>query len=166
MDQPPHRVVLLMVYELHRLGYQRLRIEPGMSPSGMYWRCALASAAHFSAAYGAGIVNRDAPVARYGSGQDRAYFGWEDAADDTSQELAYKFVERFPEVCAQSWGQDWAYAGWYMELLRLTEPSGAPIVYADWDLDPGVVSVIGDTANDTVALPPSGEHASDTMLSE
>src|SRR5438445_11614927 len=33
------RLLLLMVAELHRRGYQQLRIAPYMSPSGMHWRC-------------------------------------------------------------------------------------------------------------------------------
>jgi hypothetical protein len=158
MNLPPHRVILLMVHELHRLGYQRLRIQPSMAPSGVHWRCTLASAAHFSARFGAELAVHTVAVARYGSGHERAYFGWQDAAGDTPKQLARKFIERFPEVCAQSWGPDWIYAGWYMELLRLTEPAGAPIVYADWELDPNVVSVIGESAHQAVALPPPGEH--------
>ena len=31
--------VLAMVGELHRRGYQKLRVMSFMSPNGMYWRC-------------------------------------------------------------------------------------------------------------------------------
>lgn len=35
------RRLLEMVQVLHLQGYERLRINPGMSPSGCYWRCEL-----------------------------------------------------------------------------------------------------------------------------
>jgi len=31
--------VLAMIGELHKRGYQRLRVMPYLSPSGAYWRC-------------------------------------------------------------------------------------------------------------------------------
>jgi hypothetical protein len=30
-----------MVHELHKAGYQRIRILPYLSPSGAYWRCTI-----------------------------------------------------------------------------------------------------------------------------
>jgi hypothetical protein len=39
--------VLVMVGELHKLGYQRLRVMPHMAPSGTYWRCTIASINRF-----------------------------------------------------------------------------------------------------------------------
>jgi hypothetical protein len=157
VDLPPQRVLLLMVAELHRLGYQRLRIVPGVAPSGLYWRCTLASAAHFSAQDGARIASAG-PLARYTTGQARAYFDWPDAADDTPEQLAHKFLERFPEIAAESLGADAAYAEWYAEMLRLSEPDGVPIVYADWELEPGVLTIVGDIAGGSVRLPPGGEY--------
>jgi hypothetical protein len=150
-------MLLLMVAELHRLGYQRLRIVPGVAPSGLYWRCTLASAAHFSDQHGARIASQG-PVARYSTGQARAYFDWPDAADDTPEQLARKFLARFPEIAAQSQGADAAYAEWYAEMLRLTEPDGAPIAYADWELEPGALQVVGEVARGSVPLPPGGEY--------
>jgi hypothetical protein len=157
MDLAPQRVLLLMVAELHRLGYQRLRIVPGVAPSGLYWRCTFASAAHFSARHGARIA-KDGPMARYSTGQARAYFDWPDAADDTPEQLARKFLERFPEIAAQSQGADAAYAEWYAEMLRLSEPDGAPIAYADWELDPNALEFAGEIARGSVPLPPGGEY--------
>jgi hypothetical protein len=150
-------MLLLMVAELHRLGYQRLRIEPAMAASGVHWRCALASAAQFGVRHGA-LLAENGPVARYSTGQGRAYFDWPDAADDTPAQLARKFIERFPEIATQSQGADVAYADWYAEMLRLTEPDGAPIAYADWELDPSVLMVVGEVARVSVPLPPGGEY--------
>jgi hypothetical protein len=46
MEAAVYRKALLMVGELHVRGYQRLRIAPGMSASGCYWRCSVTPAAH------------------------------------------------------------------------------------------------------------------------
>ena len=138
MELPPYRLLLLMVAELHRLGYQRLRIAPGMAPSGMHWRCGFASAAQFSVRHGA-LIAGSGPAARYSSGQARAYFDWPDAAGDTPEQLAHKFVERFPEIATQSQGADTACA--------------------DWELDPGALMVVGDIARGSVLFPPGGEFS-------
>ena len=135
-----YRDILLMIHELHRLGYQRLRIKPGMSASGMHWRCA--------------ITALGAQAANYGSAQERAPFGWDDAAEDTPAQLAQKFIARFGELCAHGRGTDQAYAGWYAEMLRASEPAGAPIFYADWELDRAVVTLIGESGHATFRLPP------------
>src|SRR4051794_26823117 len=81
-------------------------------------------------------------AALYTTGQEAAYFGWEDAANDTVSQLADKFIERFPEICAKGKGSDPTYAMWYRELLRTTEPNGFPIAYADYDLPDGCLPLI------------------------
>ena len=51
--------ILSMVGELHKLGLQRLRISPGMSPSGLYWRCAITPADNILQSHGAMIGRFD-----------------------------------------------------------------------------------------------------------
>ena len=149
------RKVLLLVHELHKMGYQQLRIAPGMSPSGMYWRCSIAPAISFSRSNGAILDRWDAPAAHYTSGQENKYFDWEDAERDSPRKLAHKFWKRFPEIIRLGNGSDWEYVGWYLEMLRLTESNGLPIAYADWDLPSGCLAVVGNSKNAQVPLPPS-----------
>ena len=137
-----YRNVLLLVGELHRRSYERLRIRPGMSPSGLYWRCSIKAAGRIVRQEVGDVGQLDANVARYTSGQENAYFGWEDAADDTVSQLADKFIMRFPELCARGKGADPSYAQWYREMLSATEPNGLPIAYADYDLPDDCWSVI------------------------
>ena len=134
MESHTYRNVLLLVEELHKRGYEKLRICPGMSPSGIYWRCSITYAGLFSSRHGALISGGDPLVARYTSGQEASYFGWEDAAGDTVPQLADKFLERFPEICSKGKGKDEAYASWYVDMLRLTMPNGLPVAYDDYDL--------------------------------
>lgn len=162
------RNVLLMVAALHLRGYQRLRILPYMSPSGMAWRCAIGPAAFFSAD-GLRIVESggfSGATVTYTSAAGREYFHWTDAAFETPSGLARLFIERFPKVAAAANGSDRAYAGWYLEMLALTYPNRLPYAFADWD-DPeepqDEVSwhtiVIGTGDKTRIPLPPSNPFA-------
>jgi len=87
-----------MVHELHKLGYQKLRIVPGMSPSGMWWRCSITPVTNILPQNGARSKEWDTDAAHYSSSQENVYFGWEDTQHDTARQLAAKFVERFPAI--------------------------------------------------------------------
>jgi hypothetical protein len=63
--------VLSMVAELHKLGYQRLRIAPGMSPSGAYWRCLITPVTNILTSHGAQAGSAD-PLEGVGCHQARA----------------------------------------------------------------------------------------------
>ena len=128
--------VLLMVHELHKRGYQRLRIVPGMSPSGMHWRCSVTAASNVRMTHGAREADFSRHLVSYTSGQENEYFGWTDARTDTARGLATKFLKRFPEVAELGRGPDWAYAGWYVEMLGHAERGALPVAYADWYEEP------------------------------
>ena len=98
--------VLAIVGELHKRGYQRLRVMPFMSPSGAYWRCWIGPVKFFYRNHGAILheepedsrgdeVQERAIIARYTSGQTDQYFGWKDAQMDDIRSLAGKFLKRF-----------------------------------------------------------------------
>lgn len=134
---------LLMVGELHRLGYQRLRIGPGRSPSGVFWRCAITHVANIQRDNGVVVIDEGCDTVHYSSGTGVGYFGWEDSASDTPEELAKKFVERFPVLARLGRGDDEDYAAWYQELMRLAQAGELPAVGS------------GDRGGRT--MPPGGE---------
>jgi hypothetical protein len=132
--------VLAMVGELHKQGFQRIRICPAIAPSGGYWRCTIGPAMLFHRDHGAVpkevVVLDDVPqtvnmLARYTTGQENRYFDWGDAASDDARELADKFLQRFPTIAGYGSGWDYAYAGWYQRLLGLAEAGYLP--RAVWD---------------------------------
>lgn len=128
--------VLSMVGELHKKGYQRLRVVPAMSPSGMHWRCMITPASNTLRTHGAYLADPDWNhdlIATYTSGSENKYFGWEDCATATARQLADTFVERFPKITNAGMGWDWLYAGWYVEMLGAAESGYFPVVY---DEDP------------------------------
>ena len=152
-----YRNVLRLVNELHVRGYQRVRIAPGMAPSGVHWRCTLTPASNISRQHGVRLIAGGTLSANYSSSQEREYFGWPDAAHATPSRLADLFLARFPEIAAAGRGSDWAYAGWYLEMLHLTYPDSLPIAYADWDLPTGYLPTTGARSDIQIPLPPPGE---------
>jgi hypothetical protein len=150
--------VLLMVHELHKQGYQRIRICPGMAPSGMHWRCAVTHSGNILTTDGAMCRDYDVDTALYSSASGQEYFGWEDARQDTARQLAGKFIERFPKICRKGKGRDWAYAGWYVEMLGLADRGAFPVAYADWQDKPDPAWLpTTDGFQSGLPMPPGGE---------
>lgn len=135
------RRLLEMVQVLHRQGYERLRIDPGMSPSGCHWRCEFLP----SEMTGPDHQHKDnglrVETARYTSGEEKNYFGWTDAVSDSPEELAVKFVERFDDLARASKGSDPAYVRWYSRMLDETAPDGIVYAYADYPVPEDYLSV-------------------------
>lgn len=135
--------VLVMVGELHKRGYQRLRVMPFMAPSGMSWRCWVGPSSLFYRNHGAILSAKAAAspdeqeeqatalVARYTSGMDNRYFDWADAESDDARALADKFVDRFGLLASSGNGWDYTYAGWYQRLLGYAEAGWLPCVKSD-----------------------------------
>lgn len=128
------RKILEMVRELHLRGFEFLRAAPGMSNSGMHWRCPITPVSNVWPNHGARIVNWDDQVARFTSADEDRPYGWSDVTDYTLPQLADKFIESFPAIAAAGVGRDPAYVEWYREMLEATAPETFPIAYADWDL--------------------------------
>lgn len=125
------RRLIRMVHEAHKRGYQLLRIMPGLSPSGMHWRCSIFPAQSASGTHGA-MVAHDQPQARYTTADGRRYFGWRDAADVGPRTLCAMFLARYPEIADRAHGRDYEYAGWFVELLGHVDSSIFPISFDDW----------------------------------
>lgn len=136
LDPPLRHVwhVLAMVHELHKAGYQGLRISAGLAPSGCHWRCEITTADNI-ADNGWEILKDGPDVAAYTTADEGRYFGWADAAGATPRDLAGMFVARFPGIATRGAGQDWPYAGWLVSVLGAVERGRVPIFYADHDLE-------------------------------
>ena len=151
------RRLLLMVKELHAMGYEQLRIVPGVAPSGMYWRLAICPASDTLPEHGARMrVQMHDTAARYSTGSGSEYYGWTDAADDTPRQLAEKFVARFPILAKQGKRDDPAYVQWFEEMLQSTEPDGLVYAYAawDWDCPDDRLGILSKSQDIMVPLPP------------
>ncbi|XWW47028.1 hypothetical protein JYG30_06160 [Fibrella sp. USSR17] len=148
--------VLAMVGELHKLGFQRLRIVPYISSSGMYWRCVITTVDRVLTSHGAMFIYQYSTDALYSMGMENKYFDWADAQNDSARELAAKFMQRFPELVERGRGDDWPYAGWYQYMLGTAERGALPYsfdnehYYKEFDRLPTSEKV-------TLTMPPGGE---------
>jgi hypothetical protein len=150
------RRLMQMVGHLHRIGYQRLRLNPGIAPSGFFWRCHVRPV-NTEGVYLVRIEELDLEAeASYSSSEKTEFFGWPDAANDTPEQLAAKFVERFPIRAALGFGADEEYAAWYADMMEKTAPAGLIFDYADYDLPPDRVSVINVKEGTFISKPPTG----------
>lgn len=129
--------LLSMVHELHKAGFQRLRVSFGWPADGGEWRCFLGSVADFgrdgwTPAKGAGGH-------WYTSSDGVQFFGWTDTASDDARQLAAKFIERLPDTAAACRGADWEYAGWLTSILGTAEHGTLPALYGgiDFSSPPG-----------------------------
>lgn len=127
------RRLLAMIHELHKLGYQGVRISPGWSPSGADWRCSIAAVPNI-APDGWSLIDWCAGV-HYTTGAGACFFEWEDAPRRSPRQLSRMFVERFPRLARESAGMDHAYAGWFVAVLGAVEHGRLPAFHADYDLD-------------------------------
>jgi hypothetical protein len=131
--------LLAMVGELHKRGYQRLRVMPYFYATGA-WRCSIAPVLFFYRNHGAihsepGVTEAQeaAMVARYTSAAGSHYFDWDGAATDNARSLAGKFLARFLLLADAGRGWDYPYAGWYLRLLGYAERGWIPFVFAEYE---------------------------------
>lgn len=120
--------VIRMMSELHRMGFQRLRLMPYEYP--IAYRIQIGPVSCFSVVNGCHAKSEVRSVT-YSSASGNEYFGWTDAKSDDARDLAVKFVDRFPEIAGSGSGRDWIYAGWLLELLGALEkyPDRLPALF-------------------------------------
>jgi hypothetical protein len=129
------RRLLSMVAELHKLGYEGLRVTPFMSPSGCYWRCCIIPACLTSHEHGARLAEDVdyETLPRYSSGDEDNYFGWANMKPKSPLLLARRFILVFPKFAEQGKHPDPAYAAWYLNMLEATAPHGVIYAFADME---------------------------------
>lgn len=164
LDPRRYRKVLLMVAELHLRGYQKIRISPGMAPSGVFWRCNVAPINLLTQGNGAVMnwdmaMNREDLWAPYSSADEDHYFDLKSTPATTPSGLARRFIEKYPKIVEMGLGSDWRYAGWYVEMLHLTYPNAFPIAFADYPIPKTYLPTtrLGNGPEVRVPLPPPGQ---------
>ena len=162
MHDAVYRKVLLMVSELHVLGYQRLRIAPGLSPTGEHWRCSITPITNISQKHGARLLDWEHLAAHYTSAAGAKFFDWSYAANLTPAKLALRFIEEFPSITTVGKGPDWAYAGWYQQMLGLTAPDLLPVVPEGEGRARDALTTFGKRTV-SIPLPPPGEGREDIV---
>jgi hypothetical protein len=152
------RRILVMVHELHRRGYERLRVAPSLFPSGR-WTCGVTPVTNISVLNGAWECEPGLAV-YYTNRQGAQCFDWTDAAEDTPEQLAAKFIDRLPELSEQGRGRDEAYAQWYSEMLKASEPDGLIFAQDRWVMPDDEIIPLGVSGDVVIPPPPPGEAVS------
>ncbi|UDF14611.1 macro domain-containing protein [Antiquaquibacter oligotrophicus] len=108
--------ILQAVRVLHERGYETVRIHPGMSPSGMYWRGML--------------VAGDTELLGYTTGNGADVAGMDVTAATTPDALADHLLTLAPGLTPEP---NPRYTEWYRGLLeRVEEEYALPIAFADY----------------------------------
>jgi 8-oxo-dGTP pyrophosphatase MutT (NUDIX family) len=120
------QMVFEMVSILHGRGYEKLRIGPHENPSP--YRLAVLPRKYFSVHHGAWVPSDgDSLFLSHSSELGGLVFRWIDADHDSPEQLADKYILRFPEEAAEGLGSDPAYAEWFQSLLDKTRRGGLPM---------------------------------------
>ncbi len=107
--------LLFMVEELHKRGFENLRIIPSLSPSGIHWRCKFVN----------GKKNKCYwlyPLSEENSEEIK----------QTTSELADLFIKErnnFIETCK---GENKEYTKWFSEMLCSLDVGELPYAFSDY----------------------------------
>jgi hypothetical protein len=123
--------VLAMVGEIHKAGYQRIRVIPSKMRGTGVLKLYIT---HYENIDSIISIIRNSETACYSTSDGKNFFGWSDAADMSARQLASHFLDRYPEIAERGKGRDWAYAGWFLEIIGQAEQGDPVILQADWDL--------------------------------
>jgi len=169
------RRLVLMVGELHKLGYERLRIAPHLadSPGGPVWRCQVIPDFFTDAAHGAVQSHCPSELTYYYS--TRSARGseqhWPELANPQPDLAAAELGLTQNRLCMAGLGSDPEYVTWYAEMLKQTKPDG--VIYVgppdvqgeDEQTPPGMLAVFYPERPEVVqrvaAPPPALIHGSD-----
>jgi len=140
------RKVLLMVEELHRMGYQELRIFPSLTNNMFPWICKIYPSSSSSS------LDKEWPC--YSTSDEDKYFGWSSLHELTPQDMALLFLRTFPTHCKFGKRSDWAYAGWFQEMVRVTSPGHLPFVAEVNDDQVEIMNSWNGGKNEWIPTPP------------
>jgi hypothetical protein len=165
-----HRV-LRMVSVLHGKGFHGLRVFPYDYP--LAYRIELYPA-RYAEPDGVKYLQDSMPegmdsrmIARHSGANETEFFGWKDAHAADAQQLALLFLQRFPELCRESYRLDYSYVGWFATLLAHCDYGFLPYLFAEHEEEIGVFRMhqIGGTGLEYFPLPP-GANFGQTFVPE
>ena len=102
-------------------------------------------------------------LARHSCASDPNYFDWQDGPGLSAHQLAFRFIERFPELARATFRLDYAYAGWYATLLAACEYGYLPYLFGEYEPELGALRMhrVSETATHEMEwfpLPPSASY--------
>ncbi|MCA9193609.1 MAG: hypothetical protein KDB03_17680 [Planctomycetales bacterium] len=163
MCKSPYRRILLLVRELHRMGFERLRAAAYEYPLG--WRCPIVPVSWCLQSHGgrfewfADKIKSKLGIEHeshcYAAASGQFPFGWKHLPFDDPRRLAEVFIERNQAIALAGWGPDPQYVSWFDEMLRATEPNGLIAAFGEY-LEPIDSLYTLMCRTESVPLPPPG----------
>ncbi|PND54176.1 O-acetyl-ADP-ribose deacetylase [Mycobacterium sp. ENV421] len=122
--------ILQGVRALHERGYDGVRVLPGMSPSGMYWRVTITTVDNMDPGGGEYLSDYEAAVT-YTSGGLTEFAGTEVTVTTNPEIVAGIILSALPKLATTA--DDPAYVAWYAGLVQLVERTGElPVAYDEY----------------------------------
>jgi hypothetical protein len=159
----PYRRILLMVRELHQMGFERLRAPAYMYP--IAWRCPIVPAYWTSSEHGGLLQDQIAHLGgplnvrlgdfTYSSASGQLPFDWKEVVFASPRELAVRFVQERREIAFAGWGPDPEYVQWFKRVLEMTAPNGLYYAMGEYEMPTDSLYTYM-TSSATVPLPPPG----------
>lgn len=112
--------LLFMVKVLHARGYEKLRVIPSLSPSGLGWRCKFINETKDSELIASNWIYKH---------EDE---NSKEEIKRTPQELADLFIKENLEFIDHSKGENEQYTKWYSEMLESLKKDELPFAFSDY----------------------------------
>ena len=164
-----------LVGELHRLGYERLRLAPSIEDAGPapIWFGEIAPVNYFRKDHGAVLAQHPFPLkvqealrganpnaypmftSRWCNGPD---YPWPGFLNAPITECAEQWISKYAKLAIEGEGADAEYATWYTRMLETTSPTGLITAYYYWvpELPNYMYVTHGPNGCDRFPLPPPG----------
>ena len=116
-----HQKVLFVARELHKRGFENLRIVPSLSPSGLSWRCSFIT-----------IVNRE-EMNVFASLWLQSNYEYQNKEIELNiEELTDNFMKKERNFLENCRGKNEEYVKWFGNILQKLEPEELPYAFADY----------------------------------
>ena len=113
--------ILYVAGNLHKKGYENLRIVPSLSPSGLSWRCSF-------------IANKDERLLNiYASNWIQEFYEINDKEIELNiEELTNSFIEKENEFLQNCKGKNEEYVKWFESVLQNLKEEELPYAFAEY----------------------------------
>ena len=113
--------ILYVAGNLHKKGYQNLRIVPSLSPSGLSWRCSFVT------------IKEGRIINVYASSLIQGFDSInEKEIELTIEELTNLFIEKENDFLQNCKGKNEEYVQWFERVLQILKAEELPYAYADF----------------------------------
>jgi len=145
----------LVIEELHRMGYELIRVCPCVSPNGLSWRCATTVKKFTLKNCGAIYRGPEHTAAQTCDGK----FKFGDCEGMTTHEIAELFLEKYPHLAQWGKGKDPEYVSWFKKATDLALRGYVFYAFSDGEscFKNAHQMLLSGNSDFTLPFPPPGE---------